>query len=161
MLPGFGGDLMTKGQEEQSVQRIKRCITILDSMTAQELDSDGKILNDDKRVMRIARGAGVHPLAVREVLEMYKPLQKMGAGMKKLNLPIGKNGEIPKMAMNGKMDQRQMQQMASMLPPQMMQKVGGAAGLQQMMKQLSGGGLGGLGNMPGMADMMKMFGGGK
>ena len=46
----------------------------------------------------IARGAGVHPICIREVLEVFKPFQKAAAGMKKMNLPIGKNGDISKMA---------------------------------------------------------------
>ena len=90
-----------------------------------ELDSDGKLINDS-RAMRIARGAGVHPICIREVLEVFKPFQKAAAGMKKMNLPIGKNGDISKMAA-GKID---MKQMASMLPAGMVQKMGGMQGLQ-------------------------------
>ena len=118
------------------------------------MDSDGKIINDS-RALRIARGAGVHPIYIKEVLEVFKPFQKAAAGMKKMNLPIGKNGEISKMAA-GKFD---MKQMANMLPPQMVQKMGGMQGLQNMMKQMASGGMPG---MPaGMGDMMKMFGGGR
>ena len=39
MLPGFSSELMPKGQEKQSKEKIKRYMTIMDSMTAAgELD---------------------------------------------------------------------------------------------------------------------------
>ncbi len=32
MIPGFGPDFMTKGNEQESVARLKRLMTIMDSM---------------------------------------------------------------------------------------------------------------------------------
>jgi hypothetical protein len=53
-------------------------------------------------------------LVVEQVLEVFKPFQKAAEGMKKMKLP--KDGDLSKMPKN--MD---MKQMASMLPPQMVQ----------------------------------------
>lgn len=152
MLPGFGQDFIPKGQEELAVGRIKGFITIMDSMTSEELDSDGKLLTPS-RIMRIARGSGRQVRDVQEVLEAFKPLQKAAANMKNLKIP--KNADLSNMNMNN----MNMRQMAQMLPPQMMNKMGGMGGLQNMMKQMMGGG-GMPGGMPSMADMAKMFGAG-
>ena len=32
MIPGFGPDFMTKGNEQESVARLKKLMTIMDSM---------------------------------------------------------------------------------------------------------------------------------
>jgi signal recognition particle subunit SRP54 len=39
MIPGLGNAMMPPGQEKESQQKIKRYMTIMDSMTDQELDS--------------------------------------------------------------------------------------------------------------------------
>lgn len=62
MIPGFSQDFMTKGSEQESVARLKRLMTIMDSMSDNELDSrDGAKLfsKQNGRVIRVAQGAGV------------------------------------------------------------------------------------------------------
>lgn len=62
MIPGFNQDFMTKGSEQESVARLKRLMTIMDSMSDNELDSrDGAKLFSKQggRVIRVAQGAGV------------------------------------------------------------------------------------------------------
>jgi signal recognition particle subunit SRP54 len=72
MIPGFS-NMMGKNTEEESVKRIKRFMTIMDSMTAQELDSDNKIFNTQpSRITRIAMGAGVSVRAVHEVMSSHR-----------------------------------------------------------------------------------------
>lgn len=39
MIPGFGTDFMSKGNEQESMARLKKLMTIMDSMNDQELDS--------------------------------------------------------------------------------------------------------------------------
>ena len=61
-----------QGQEKQSQARMKRFMTIMDSMTDKELDSpDPKLFSYDPvpntRVMRVARGSGSR---VEQVLEL-------------------------------------------------------------------------------------------
>lgn len=62
MIPGFSQDFMTKGSEQESVARLKRLMTIMDSMSDNELDSrDGAKLfsKQNGRVIRVAQGSGV------------------------------------------------------------------------------------------------------
>eukprot|EP00455_Lapot_gusevi_P023302 TRINITY_DN2420_c0_g1_i2.p1 TRINITY_DN2420_c0_g1~~TRINITY_DN2420_c0_g1_i2.p1 ORF type:complete len:190 (-),score=69.48 TRINITY_DN2420_c0_g1_i2:136-645(-) len=146
MLPGFGAEFMTKGREEESIARIKRCITIMDSMNAQELDSDIKILTP-QRIARIARGSGRSIRDVQEVIEIFKPFQKAASKLKGLKIP--KNGDMSKMPRN-----MNMRQVASMFNPQMLQQMGGVNGLTSMMKQFSA-----AGGMPNMGNLAKMMGG--
>lgn len=81
MIPGFQ-NLMGQGGEQASADRIKRFMVIMDSFTKQELDSDNKIFNlQPNRITRIAKGAGVHPNHVQEVLETFKPFKKVAAKM--------------------------------------------------------------------------------
>lgn len=58
-----------QGKEKESAARIKRFMTIMDSMTHKELDSNNpKLLTEAPRVLRIARGSGRHPMEVQELL---------------------------------------------------------------------------------------------
>lgn len=62
MIPGFSQDFMSKGTEQESMARLKRLMTIMDSMNEGELDSrDGaKIFSKQPgRVIRVAQGSGV------------------------------------------------------------------------------------------------------
>lgn len=43
LLPGMGTNLINKDNEKESIQRIKRFIYIMDSMTAEELDCEHAI----------------------------------------------------------------------------------------------------------------------
>ena len=143
MIPGLSADMLPKDREQESVARIKKFITIMDSMNAKELDSDGKGLTPP-RLERIAKGAGVTPADIFMLTESFKPFQKAAEGMKNMKIPaMGKNGEMPKMPANMNMND-----MAKMLPPQMLQQMGGAKGLQNMMKQFTGAMGGGGGGMP-------------
>jgi signal recognition particle subunit SRP54 len=38
MIPGLSSNLIPKGKEKESTQRIKRFLCIMDSMTNEELD---------------------------------------------------------------------------------------------------------------------------
>lgn len=62
MIPGFSQDIMSKGSEQESMSRLKRLMTIMDSMNDGELDNrDGAKLftKQNGRVIRVAQGAGV------------------------------------------------------------------------------------------------------
>eukprot|EP00475_Leptophrys_vorax_P018660 TRINITY_DN2554_c0_g1_i1.p1 TRINITY_DN2554_c0_g1~~TRINITY_DN2554_c0_g1_i1.p1 ORF type:complete len:509 (-),score=173.49 TRINITY_DN2554_c0_g1_i1:37-1563(-) len=146
MIPGLS-QMMPKGSEQQSEERIKRSMTIMDSMTDQELDAtDLKIFNES-RIRRIARGSGVHPLHVQELFAMFKPfkdaLDKISALSKK---PKGPRG------------QPSMRDLSSMMNPEMLKQMGGPAGLQSMMKQFEkmGMGPGGRNFDPSKMDLSKM-----
>ena len=74
MIPGFSQDFLTKGSEQESMARLKRLMTIMDSMNDGELDGkDGAKLfqKETTRVSRVAQGAGVMEREVQELLKQY------------------------------------------------------------------------------------------
>lgn len=84
MIPGFSQDLMTKGGEQESMARLKKLMTIMDSMNDGELDhQDGAKLftKQPTRVTRIARGSGVTEREVKELVTQYT---KFAAVVKKM-----------------------------------------------------------------------------
>jgi signal recognition particle subunit SRP54 len=90
MIPGFGPDFMSKGNEQESVARLKRLMTIMDSMADNELDhpkANDIFSKEPTRVARVARGSGTAVQEVKELLSQYKKfadmVKKMG-GMKGL-----------------------------------------------------------------------------
>ncbi|ERE72538.1 signal recognition particle protein [Cricetulus griseus] len=80
MIPGFGTDFMSKGNEQESMARLKKLMTIMDSMNDQELDStDGaKVFSKQPgRIQRVARGSGVSTRDVQELLTQYTKFAQM------------------------------------------------------------------------------------
>ncbi|XP_077861434.1 signal recognition particle subunit SRP54 [Saccoglossus kowalevskii] len=151
MIPGFGSDFLSKGNEQESMARLKRLMTIMDSMNDEELDSrEGAKLftRSQGRIQRVARGAGV---SVREVQELLSQYQKFAAMVKKMGGIKGlfKGGDMMK-NVNPSQMMKLNQQMAKMMDPRILHQMGGIGGLQNMMKQFQGGGgPGGLGGMMG------------
>lgn len=86
MLPGFSAELMPKGREKESKTKVKRYMTMMDSMTNKELDSSNPKLMNESRVMRIARGSGHQ---VREVLEMMEEYKRLAKIWKRFKMPKG------------------------------------------------------------------------
>ncbi|PNY12876.1 signal recognition particle 54 kDa protein 2-like, partial [Trifolium pratense] len=143
MLPGFSSELMPKGQEKESQAKVKRYMTIMDSMTNEELDSSNPKLINESRMMRIARGSGRLVREVLDMMEEYKRLAKLWSKMKGLKIP--KKGDMSALSRN-----MNAQNMANALPSQMLKQIGGMGGLQNLMKQMGS-----------SRDMMGMFGGGE
>lgn len=152
MIPGFSQDLTSKGNEQESVARLKRLMTMMDSMNDGELDNrDGAKLfsKQNSRVIRVAQGAGVTEKEVKDLISQYT---KFAAVVKRMGGIKGlfKGGDIAK-----NVNQTQMaklnQQMAKMMDPRVLHQMGGVSGLQNMMRQLQqgAGGLGGLSNLMG------------
>lgn len=152
MIPGFSQDLTSKGNEQESVARLKRLMTMMDSMNDGELDNrDGAKLfsKQNGRVIRVAQGAGVTEKEVKDLISQYT---KFAAVVKRMGGIKGlfKGGDIAK-----NVNQTQMaklnQQMAKMMDPRVLHQMGGVSGLQNMMRQLQqgAGGLGGLSNLMG------------
>lgn len=148
MIPGLGSDFMTKGSEQESMARLKKLMTIMDSMNDQELDShEGAKLftRQPGRVTRVARGAGVSNTAVQELLSQYtkfaQMVRKMG-GIKGLF----KGGDMSK-NVNPTQMAKLNQQMVKMMDPRVLQSMGGVAGLQNMMKKFQAGAAGKQGGM--------------
>lgn len=143
MLPGGLSDLIPPGSEKEGTKRIKGFLCIMDSMTADELDC--VVQMNPSRLTRVARGSG-HPLVVVQMMmEEYKRFSKMISKWGKLKL--GKNMANEEQMMKN-MNPATIQKM---LPPGLLKQMGGAGGIQQMMKQMAGNmpGLGGLGGLMG------------
>lgn len=59
MIPGFSNALFPKGHDQESQSKIKRYMTIMDSMTNKELECTNiKLLSDSSRIQRLQRGSG-------------------------------------------------------------------------------------------------------
>jgi signal recognition particle subunit SRP54 len=166
LLPGAASQLMPEGQDQQSQQKIKKMLTMLDSMSEKELDtSDIRVLAQPHRVERIAKGSGQTAVDAIQLLEEYKRMAGVMSKMKNLKLPK-KGSATPQI------QSQNAQQIAKALPQSMLQQVGGEKGLQQMLKQLEGSGSdpsqllaqmqGGGGGGGGMnpSNLMSMLGGG-
>jgi signal recognition particle subunit SRP54 len=86
MIPGLPQELLA-GSDEEGSMRMKRMTFITDSMTADELDSDGspfmELGKDGKpidltwRVKRVARGSGTSVREVEELLCQYRVMANM------------------------------------------------------------------------------------
>ena len=169
MIPGLS-QMMNGMDDEEGSMKLKRMIYITDSMTAKELDSDGKMFVDQPtRMTRVAHGSGTTVREVEDLLTQHR----MMAGMAKKMKGNMANMQRAQGAMGGG---NKAQQMAAM--QKRLQSMGGAGGvgaaggspggmdLGAMMKALGGGGAGGgMPSMPGMpggmdmAGMMKQMGG--
>ncbi|KAL6536940.1 hypothetical protein OROHE_012524 [Orobanche hederae] len=129
MLPGFSRELMPKGREKESQAKVKRYMTMMDSMTNEELDSVNPKLMNESRIMRIARGCGRPLMDVMEMLEEFKRLANIWSKMKGLKIP--KKGQMSALSQN-----MNAQNMSKVLPPHMLKQIGGIGGLQNLMKQM-------------------------
>lgn len=152
MIPGFPQDLTSKGNEQESMARLKRLMTMMDSMNDEELDNreGAKLFSRQySRNIRVAQGAGVTEKEVKDLISQYT---KFAAVVKRMGGIKGlfKGGDMAK-NVNSTQMARLNQQMARMMDPRVLQQMGGVPGLQNMMRQLqqSSGGLGGLSNLMG------------
>jgi len=85
MLPGGMGAKMSKEQMETSQRQLKKFKVIMDSMTNEELENPALIKSG--RINRVARGSGVEPKEVKELLKYYdnsKKMMKQFTGNRKL-----------------------------------------------------------------------------
>lgn len=136
MLPGFSNAIMPPGHEKESQAKVKKFLSIMDSMTDKELDSSStKLLSEQSRLERWARGSGSSVAEVQLLLEEYKRLAKVfTTAMKGMKIPknMMKGG-----GSRGNM-QQDMAQVSRMLPPHMLKMMGGPAALQGLLKQMEG-----------------------
>ncbi|KAG0237500.1 Signal recognition particle [Actinomortierella wolfii] len=156
MMPGIPQELLA-GSDQDATNRIKRFMCIMDSMSAQELDGDGKeFISEPHRIARVARGSGTSVVEVETLLQQYKGFAAM---VKKMG---GQNGFLKNMqamqqaaggpgGMNPSAMAQAMRQMGGMGGMQnMINQMGGMSGVQNMIEQMGG--------MGAMQDMMRNFG---
>ena len=135
-------------------------------MNDAELDGkDGAktFAKEPNRVTRCAQGAGVMEREVNELLKQYTKFAQVIFSFKGIK-GLFKGGDMSKNVNPQQMAQLN-QQMAKMMDPRVLSQMGGREGLQNMMKQLQQGGGGMPGGMEGlggmdMEQMMKQMGGG-
>ena len=82
MIPGFNANMIPKGQEKESTERIKKFLYMMDSMTEKELDGVEPITQT--RALRVARGAGANPRELLHLLAEHKRFSKMVERMGKM-----------------------------------------------------------------------------
>lgn len=124
MIPGFSQDFMTKGSEQESMARIKKLMTMMDSMCDGELDhrEGAKLFSkENSRVIRVAHGSGVTEREVKDLISQYT---KFAAVVKKMGGIKGlfKSGDVTK-NVNPTQMAKLNQQMAKMIDPRMLQQV--------------------------------------
>jgi signal recognition particle subunit SRP54 len=85
MLPGGMGAKMKDADVEKQQKQLKKFRVMMDSMTEEELENPGLIKSS--RIQRIARGAGVEPKDVKELINYYnksKAMMKQFAGNRRM-----------------------------------------------------------------------------
>ena len=82
MIPGFNANMIPKGQEKESTDRIRKFIFMMDSMTDKELDGVHPI--NQTRALRISQGAGSNPRELLFLLGEHKRFSKMVERMGKM-----------------------------------------------------------------------------
>lgn len=124
MIPGLSAQFIEKGKEKEGQAKIKRYMTIMDSMTEKELDNKNPKLMNESRINRIARGSGRLVKEVVDMLEEHKRIAKMWSKLPLQNIkrPLTNN--------------RDLKPLVNALPPNMLNQLGGLNGLQNMMKQM-------------------------
>mmetsp|Transcript_11955 Transcript_11955/g.35795 ORF Transcript_11955/g.35795 Transcript_11955/m.35795 type:complete len:489 (-) Transcript_11955:354-1820(-) len=135
MIPGFSNAMAGQGADEHTNDRIKQFMCMMDSMTNEELDSTNpKIFEEPSRQRRIALGSGCSFDMLQHLLMQHKQMAKaMQGAVKMKGMPKPGKGGKGQLPMN--MDPAAM---AKMLPPGVLQQMGGVGALQQMIKQMGG-----------------------
>jgi len=101
-------------------KKIKAYMTIMDSMTDEELDVP-KVLNPG-RINRVSRGSGRSVKEVNELLVQFKQFERVVSRIK--NVRPGR-----------------MNQIQSLVPPHLLKQMGGASGLNSIIRQMGKDGL--------------------
>jgi signal recognition particle subunit SRP54 len=161
--------LVPKGGDQESTNRLRKFMVIMDSMNNAELD--GKVNMNDKndpsvesRIRRIAAGSGSHPNEVKMMLQAHRQFEAMVGKIGKAGL-VGKAGKAQQqqMATMMKKNPKEIQQRLNQMDPRMLQSLGGRENVMAVMQQMARGGgpgVGGMPNMEAMQAMMQQMGGG-
>ncbi len=86
MIPGMGQLKIPKEALKVQEGKLEKWKYIIDSCTKEELEDPENVMTA-QRIDRIAKGAGVHPNDVRELLKQYRQGKKMMKSMKGMGGP--------------------------------------------------------------------------
>merc|ERR1712151_284737 len=93
----------------------------------------GKELEKDaSRLIRVAKGSGTHPMAVAEIIQEHKRFEKMVGKMGKAGL-MDEKGDMANLNRNPKQVLNKLQ---NCVDPQMLQQMGGAQNMLDLMKHM-------------------------
>ncbi len=81
MVPGFGNMKIPKEMLDTQDVKFEKWKHIMNSLTKDELENP-EIINDGKRVERIAKGSGVSESVVKEMLKQYRQFRKVSKMLK-------------------------------------------------------------------------------
>ena len=159
MMPGMPDYLIPKSGDQESTQRLRKFMIMMDSMSNRELDGvvdlhkkyDPKT---DARIRQIAAGSGSHPNEVKMLLACHKQMAGMVSQMGKSGM-IGKAGQAKQQQMVNMMKKNPnlIQQRVNQMDPKQLQQLGGRDAVMSMLQQMTKGG-GAPGGMPNMDAMM-------
>ena len=123
MIPGMPDYLVPQRGDDESTNRLRKFLYMMDSMNNAELDGkvdwhntkneNGHTAAIEKRIRRIASGSGVHPSEVKMLLQAHKQFESMVSKM-------GKSGMMTK---GGQAKQKQMMEMMKKNPSAMMKQL--------------------------------------
>lgn len=163
MIPGMPDYLIPQGGDQESTNRLRKFMIMMDSMSNAELDGkvdlrtkfDPKV---EKRIRRIAAGSGCHPNEVKMLLVVHKQFEGMVGKMGKSGM-VGKNAQArqQQFAAQLKKNPNLIQQRLNQMDPKMLQQMGGREKVAAMMQQMAKGG--NTGGMPDMESLMGSAGG--
>jgi len=160
--------LVPQNGDQESTNRLRKFMVMMDSMSNKELD--GKVnlhATDDptveSRIRRIAAGSGSHPGEVKMLLLAHRQFEGMVGQMSKSGM-MGKAGQARQKEMAAQMRKNPnlINQRINQMDPRMLQQMGGRENVMAMMQQMAkGGGAGGPGGgmPPNMDAMQAMMGG--
>ncbi|UZJ55168.1 hypothetical protein CBS101457_004488 [Exobasidium rhododendri] len=135
MIPGMGQMLGGGGNDEESGRKMKRMIYITDSMTREELDSDGTLFYAPVKKAALA--------AEREKQLVRQGEGESSSGKKpKVKIPVRMNARARRVAKGSGTSVREVEEflMQYRMVAKMAKSMGGKAG---WMKKMQGGGAGG------------------
>ena len=135
MIPGFAAEDGSDSTKDYGTRRMKIFLNLMDSMNDEELDSSNvkKVMTDD-RISRIARGSGRSIRFVHDLLRTYQRFEGMVKSMGKAN--FNKLSKDPT-AIASHTGKEQIAKISKFMDPNILKKMGGTAGLQGLMKQMS------------------------
>jgi signal recognition particle subunit SRP54 len=134
MIPGMPDYLVPQRGDDESTNRLRKFLYMMDSMNNAELDGkvdwhntkneNGHAAAIEKRIRRIASGSGVHPSEVKMLLQAHKQFESMVSKM-------GKSGMMTK---GGQAKQKQMMEMMKKNPSAMMKQLQNNPQAMQMVR---------------------------
>lgn len=146
MIPGLGGNLIPKGQEQLAGKKIKRLMCAMDSMTKDELSCEKPFT--ESRILRVAQGSGTSVEEVKMLLEQHKQFSKMVGRMGKIGLT--KEAALQNLSRN---PQQLLGKMQAAIDPRILRQMGGAGNMMNLLRELQSA------DMGDMQEMMRQFSG--